>query len=547
MSQQGVPGFPQGNSLYPNSSQGKTPGLPVGDMGLGKTVTSNTDASGNDIYQISGKYGYISKKVYDRRQNRISSYRSSPKNVAPIWTTATAVVVGQTFRLSNGQHITYTTAGNTGAAEPTGYYLGRSINDGTAVAYASEWIKSASDTDAPTVTYAANWAATGLSQQKTLFQAANQQVPTNVISEDGLPFNINSGGGCSNFAGAIGPTPNSITTLVSGSAGSPSFLSGILTEGLAASAFEYDTYICDNKFSLAVGGNTFNLVILIDGVVTQGDTFKNVFGSDNNIVFDFKGVTKWRRVQLYQGFGGAYLKYIGLSQQGRCVTPTPVGDVALLIADSYGDTFSPNANNMFTGLGMALKRRLGLSGLITLASGGCGYVNNNGGAGYTGLQILNSPVNQALFANSTAHKNIKNVIFHMGGNDKNNDRVAAADAALLTWKRARAIWPTAKITAVDSFSAATGPDANNLDWSAKLQAKALEFNDPNFRLVKIVGTDATTAIIYGTGRDGVALGAGTGNASFCISTDNTHPSPNGVNVTSDFISNDIQSQYAQEY
>lgn len=440
--------------------------------------------------------------------------------VSPDRANTTAYTAGKstTLKRANGDHVIVTGSGTTAGAEPTGLIDGRPLTDGTATVYSLGVRKAASDSDAPTISQvtAAGFAAAGLTEVRFATGGLTLQ---HLSSADGMVYSrsgsyvasVNSAIGNASASGnSTGDVPSAVLPPVT------------LPANEAYSTVQIDSEFMCNDRLVGITCHNFgaSFYLLVDGQPAQlGETTIDA-GAGNAVVLDFGGISKPRRITICT-IGGAHASIRGcaITAQGSVYAVPRNGDVMLCLGDSFNNTVTPNT---VPHLDLFLKRYLGLDGLVNAAVGGSGYIAAAVANTYNIPAVLDSPGNRLLWP----YYNPRHVLIQAGGNDKSLAQADIRAAAISTWQKVRALFPTAKITITDGNSGAAGPDAASLTTAATLAEAFSSWADPNSRFIPVVTTLAATAWISGTTNAGEALAVG--NSSLWTSTDDTHPSPGGA-------------------
>ena len=538
--------------------------------GPGSTVIANIDLQG------AINYGWSSRSIpgtpslsqngtnfinFDRTR-KTSAFKAGLQNLAPAWAATTAVQVGSCLTLPGGQHLIYTVAGTTGASAPTGYLCGRPITDGSATAYSSPWFQSAI---APAV--AGPSPSTTVYTTLALMQAAQPQLtnpylfcPTTVgatfgqvqyiTSNDAIIVPVTASTNNCGVAGiqAVISTSaqgqNSSASVTTANVNNPNGLpfypgypagaaAGSNPYGYNTNGHDFEFYVTDTSCFIQL--NAFNNTPLTLQIL-QDD--QPIFGGPPNLaqsvitggVFLNWGTSLLRRkITICVTAGSSYYpSAVYCTAQGKVEAGAPSNDIMLALGDSSHFAVTPAIEGQPHQI-WYFKRLMGYGGIINAAAFGIGYLGNNGANTYNVLQIMQNPVNQAMWS----QKNIRHVFFSCGYNERNTYTPAQICAqALQCWQLARAMWPNAKITITDgectvnSYNDSPGSGSSSgaaYVLAAALQAQFNAWGDNNSRFIQIVGANQYQSWIWGGNNVTQALVSG--NSCELISSDSNHCSP----------------------
>jgi lysophospholipase L1-like esterase len=473
------------------------------------------------------------------RTIRVQSWARGPMVVSPDRANTTAYTAGKSTALkrANGDHTIVTGSGTTAGAEPTGLLDGRPLTDGTVTVYSLGVRKAASDADAPTISQvaAASLAGAGLSEVRFATGGLTLQ---HLSSADGMVYSrsgsyvasVNSAIGNASASGnSTGDVPSAVLPPVTLPA----------NEAYSTVQIDSEFMVNDRMFGITCHNFGASFYLLVDGQPVQlGETTIDA-GGGNAVVLDFGGVAKPRRVAICTvGAAHASIRGCAITAQGSVYAVPRIGDVMLCLGDSFNNTVAPN---VVPHLDFFLKRYLGVDGLVNAAVGGSGYIAASVANTYNILAVLNSPSNLLLWP----YYSPRHVLIQAGGNDKSLVQADIRAAAIATWQRVRALFPTAKITITDGHSGAAGPDSQSLTTATTLAEAFVYWADPNSRFIPVVTTLAATAWISGTTNAGEALSAG--NSSLWTSTDDTHPSPGGARYLARRLAEAIDAAWDSKY
>jgi hypothetical protein len=474
------------------------------------------------------------------REARVASWEKGPLIVAPAYElTPTAYLTGDVRRLASGRHIVCSVAGTSAGAEPTMVFDGRPVTDGTVTWLLTEIVKTASDAGAPTVSYAATAAAAGLTT--TLFASGATALSSYAGIRGAKAVNRTSTY-VGAYAFANGPAAGSGNATANATTAAPA------GPGLSGDVFQVNLWaleivVTDVKFGFVLHNSTgVNYCIEVDGQLLEANPTRHDGTGNKVIVLDFNGVCKRRVVRLVGIDIGLLCKGVALTSQGYFEVPPASVDSMIYFGDSIGSTVTPTTVASLPGgghLGFWLERYLGITELILANVGGSGYVSQNANT-YNIPNLLANANNAAILPTYNA----RHVLIAAGFNDRGGDRAATLSAALSTWRAARVMFPTAKITVLDGYPAGSGPDANAISLSADLATQFAVWNDPNSRYIQTVGASAATAWIQGTGLTSNAVTAG--NSSL-FSGDANHPGPAGCRYYAQRISAAMRTAWGNDF
>lgn len=477
--------------------------------------------------------------IKDARLQKIQAWARGPMVVSPDRANTTAYTAGKstTLKRANGDHVIVTGSGTTAGAEPTGLLDGRPLTDGTATVYSVGVRKAASDADAPTISQvaAAGLAGAGLSEVRFASGGLTLQ---HLNSADGFVFS-RSGAYVASLNSTVGNSQ--VVANSSGDVSSAVLPPFVLPTDEAYSTAQIDSefMVNDRMFGITCHNFGASFYLLVDGQpVHVGETTIDS-GAGNAVVLDFGGVAKPRRVTICTvGAAHASIRGCAITAQGSVYAVPRNGDVMLCLGDSFNNTVTPN---LVPHLDFFLKRYLGVDGMVNAAVGGSGYIVAAVANTYNIPALLDSPGNRILWP----YYNPKHILIQAGGNDKSLAQSAIRAAAISTWQKVRALFPTAKITVTDGHSGAAGPDSQSLTTAATLATAFVDWADQNSRFIPVVTTLASTAWISGSTNAGEALAAG--NSSLWTSTDDTHPSPGGARYLAKRLAEAINLAWGGNY
>jgi len=481
------------------------------------------------------------------RLKRIEAWKKGPMIPAPLRLNNTAYTIGtgeipaNVVRFADGTHWILATAGTTDAAEPVATPMGRPLTDGSCVWYQDQWRTDKLAEGAPTVkpVTAAQLAGEGLIFTRF---AVTSGLPFVVDSEDVIvgSFSTNylsSYNQVVNFSGGGNSTGDVVGTNAAGFKGGVACTRSFAYDKAAHSELTFD--VTDHKFSLGFHNFGAQAMVTIDGRLVQGEPSRFTVGGDAGLIYDFNGEFKRRTITVP---AAAQFRGVGLTAKGF-VSATPKGnDTMLLLADSYGSTSNPSLFLMGV-MGYHLKKELGLSGMINCTSGGTGYFNKVTAQQLNMLERLNNVDNIAAWT----YLNPSHILFAMGNNDVNQNESNARYYMRASWEKARGLFPNAKISVWTCHGGSTGPSAGTFAMGAAIRAEFRAWNDPNSRLIDILGTSAAQSIVSGTSRIDLAINAAE-NVSFVGGfNDNAHPSPFGARYLAQRLAQYINAAWNGEY
>jgi hypothetical protein len=486
------------------------------------------------------------------RQKKIANFLAGAAIAAPNWAAATAYTPGQCVTLPTGQVITCTNAGTSGATAPAlskTALSGRPITDNGVTWYGVYSLNGAGTTDSPlsgdvpvgpnvppSVAVYASAAAAGLTE--TLLSTGGVLNPALKVW-GGIASGVNYANSLAGIALANGLVSGGATGNVTSEAVAAGYSN---LYAYSSNACEAEFYITDSVVAITlISGSNVNPCVTIDGVLMQAASpFNATLGQC--LVFDFNGVVKRRLVNVVVPGGNmASPRGVALSTIGFIEPTDSPNDQMLILGDSIPNTIV--AGNWVVPIGLMaqlIPRYLGLSGGINACIGGTGYVANNGGAGFTIGQNLANVSNISIWsALAPTH-----ILITAGLNDRATSWTTVGPAALAAWQAARSLFPSAKITITDGFSA-SGPDSNALTQAANLLALFNTWGDRNSRFVQSIGPSASTAWVQGTGYSTTALAAG--NSCNFVGSDGIHPTLLGANYQAQRMANAISAAWQTAY
>ena len=476
------------------------------------------------------------------RESRIAAFASGPLVAGPRWRASEAVAVDTVRRLASGHHLVYTAAGTTGSTEPvfgSTVIDGRPVTDGTATAYANGRVLSASRSDAPTVTAVANAAAAGLIE--TGFAVGDFRAPVYSAVQG-----CRSLGTGTSFIGHYCHANG--TAAASGNA--TAVASGPYGAGLSpdyayhANSWAEEFIVTDQYFGLVFANSASAIDVEIDGVQVEAAPTISSGREGWTMTFDYHGAVKRRTVRVVSAAGSVapVLRGVALTTQGRVEAGTTSTDQVLILGDSINATVTPATEAGTQMMSYWVERYLGFGASINMAVGGSGYVSANPNT-FNLPALLANPVNRSLIASYAP--NITHVIVGAGFNDRSRPVAEVAAAALASWKALRVLLPHVRISITDGWSGSGGPDEQSLALAAALSSTFAAWGDPDARLIRSIGTSASTAYVNGTGHAGAPITAG--NSSMYTSTDAVHPSPAGARYLARRLADDIAAAWAGAY
>lgn len=196
----------------------------------------------------------------------------------------------------------------------------------------------------------------------------------------------------------------------------------------------------------------------------------------------------------------------------------------LWLSDSYGNTRVPDTSvaelkyNQEQTLYNIVGEGIGCQYSYGLPSAGGGYV-----------AVGNGTILTMLTLNPITEVQIDYVIIAAGFNDRSSATATVSAVCLLAWQKARSLYPYATIIIVTAWQdrdSSTFTTANEAAYLSQFAA----WNDANSVLIQPMSSEAFKWV-SGSGYTGTTNGSG--NSDFYISTDSTHPSPNGVTYFAD--------------
>lgn len=470
-----------------------------------------------------------------RRAANIAAHLQGPQVIAPLWVTATVYVAGNVVTITGGQHLVCSVGGTSGGAMPvytSAVLTGRPLTDNTVTWYGLPWVKSANDVNAPVITSGASAAAVGLTE--TAFNVGGVVIPQVTPFSSRQKNNANSA--VRHYQFANGPAAGSGNSTADATGDGQSAANVYVTQ-----QWDMEFYVTDAKFGIVAHNSSSPIYVEVDGVMVQGNPLPSSGASGWCLAFDYNGVVKRRLVRVSDVQVGAQIRGVAMTIIGILEPSDSPNDCMLLLGDSLQNTVVPSLITPMAAMqGFWLKRLLGLSSVINATVGGTGYVTF-GANTYNVPAIIANPANQALFAAYAPN----HVMISAGYNDSALSFASVGPAALSSWQATRALLPNAKITIVDGFAEAKGPDANTLAQAANLLGLFNSWNDSNSRFVQAVGPSVNTSWTQGTGNAGAALAAG--NASNFVSTDTSHPTPVGAYYLAQRMAAEIKSVWNGAY
>ncbi len=474
------------------------------------------------------------------RVARIAAYGAGPLVPAPTWRPAEAVGVDTVRRLEDGRHLFYSAAGTTGERPPGPALVdGRPVGDGSATAYLTGRTLAAPRPGAPTLAAAPSASAAGLTE--TGFAAGDFTAPR-FTAVHGCRSISTGTSFVGHYCFANGPASGSgnATAIASGPYGAK--LPAVYS--YHANSWEEEFVVTDRAFGLVFANSASPIDVEIDGTpVEAGPTISS--GAEGwTLTFDFHGTVARRTVRVISGVGSVAptLRGVALSAGGRVDAGPPPRDQLLLFGDSINAAVTPTSEAGAQMLSYWLQRELGFDGAINLAVGGSGYVSENPGS-FNVPHLLANPVNRQLIADYAP--SVRHVLVSAGFNDRNIALAEVQAAALASWRALRALLPDTRITVTDGWSGSSGPDARALALADALAKAFATWGDGNARLVRSVGTSASTAYVQGSGTAGTP--PSDGNSSRYTSVDGVHPSPAGARYLARRLAEDLSAAWKGAY
>lgn len=528
------------NRPYQNSPSSLPGTFTFATLPAATAYAANTEAYTSDQGQVVSngstwiKQGGITNLQAQRAAN-IAAHLNGPQVIAPLWVTATVYVAGNVVTITGGQHLVCSVGGTSGGAMPvytSAVLTGRPLVDNTVTWYGLPWVKSANDVNAPVITSGASAAAVGLVE--TAFNVGGVVIPQ--VTPFSSRQKNNGNAAVRHYQFANGPSTGAGNSTADATSDGQSAANVYQTH-----MWDMEFYVTDAKFGIVAHNSSSPIYVEVDGVMVQGNPLPSSGASGWCLAFDYNGVVKRRLVRVSDVQVGAQIRGVAMTVVGILEPSDSPNDCMLLLGDSLQNTVVPSLTTPMPAMqGFWLKRLLGLSSVVNATVGGTGYVTF-GANTYTVPALITNPANQALItAYAPSH-----VMISAGYNDSALSFGAVGPAALASWQSTRALLPNAKITIVDGFSEAKGPDAATLTQAANLLALFNSWNDSNSRFVQAVGPTASTAWTQGTGNAGAALAAG--NASNYVSTDTAHPTPAGAYYLAQRMANAIKAAWNNAY
>ena len=492
---------------------------------LGNCTTLTTDSAGNNaIGQISGSTSLqVSPLSFVRKQDRTDFITNGSLIQAPAWAPTSPYTVGTEVRLPGGQTILCYAAGTSGASAPTFSATTLMTGDGTV-----------------------SWQWTGrLSRLQP-----NAEIPTIIVSATlataapgctAFAWNNGSNGiqntGNILFAGGISPIgySNVFTGLDSFyNDGTTNTYGQSSVQGLRSVHQQFEFILDSAVVALGAWNSTNSPHFMVwvgdpDGKnMVKVEEMPTILVAGNPCWYGINWPTQRRRryrVEM-RNAGSTVTNVYGIAypSTSSIVAPKVDGMRGLMIFDSYATTVDPGLANFNPEpeklAGLALKY-MGCRFVQAIQQASAGYV-----VGSTTMQGNATPVNiPTMLANNTFNNAQFDVVaFAPGLNDTPQSALVQA-AALLSFQRARALWPNAIFLV---FGLQDGP--NNLGANAQATDTAIynavqQFGDSKTFFWSTLNDGPTPGIaapwVKGTGKLGSITGDG--NADYYIGLAGTHP------------------------
>lgn len=281
------------------------------------------------------------------------------------------------------------------------------------------------------------------------------------------------------------------------------------------------------------GGNYYR--VMVDGRWISAAPQQYPAGSDNVVTIDLSSLSTGSHDVVFEINNGVRPREIRVLPTATITRQVPGPDniVALFTGDSYSE--GQGATGQLIAFPKVMARALGWTDARQVALGGTGYVNPGGAAGSTFSipnQIASWPTVNADLAANGIMPTVDVVVIAGGYNDTDptTDPASAAyqtlyGAALLSYRRVRAMCPNARVYVFGSWNGARGSaDARTLNVENCIKAAYAAWGDGNAAFCPAM-TATPQPFFTGTGRVGATNGSG--NSDQYISGDGVHPSDAG--------------------
>lgn len=552
----------QGNLLgFSNPSQ---PGDGVDSIPAFLSLDENNNFTGilNPVTQapITG-LSMLRDKVRKAYIDQASKpYYSTFWNLPPVWTTGETIVTGQ-CRSSNGNWYIALTSGTTGTFAPNltnpllsqpyaGWYDGAVDGSGTSgvkwVYYsAAQAVYTGDASTSVSVSFSATTdaACTNIYTPVT----GNFGTPTSYIKStrtNSTKQFIPSGVGCTaEFASWVGdlvksPAATNISATQSsgGPLGITSTVGSKSTGFIIANAYwELNTDSAKLQFSTDQFSTGVNTRVLVDDVEVSPSTFvcpaATKAGLNNNNLYTLISLTGAKKIRNVKIFGLTTIRDIRIQPNASLfyVQDLPLRVMWMGDSNSAGSAEGPARPEM--NWPNVMGNKLGVKQVTNISVGGTGFINN--GSGYNYLERLTEQTSSGKPSNSVQYSSSTNVfdivVIAVSGNDTGSASATLQAQQVATFQAARALQPNALIIVHGPFPSSGTYQTGTIACDNTAQAAFAQWNDPNSIYILTMATAPGGQWITGTGYCKVGFTSATGNSSFYVGGDNTHPTDAGIN------------------
>lgn len=393
------------------------------------------------------------------RQGAKAAALRRPANQAPAWASATAYVVSDVVRLTGGQLVICSTAGTSGATEPS-FSSTAAISDNTVRWQALNETTQTAEAGAPAVVIAEVSGVSALGVQRNLLldpSSFSQPTAPNVVAVSG--------------SGAI--TRNRAWSIVDGSTNDNGYGANGQSGKYRTIEFETEADVIEIGYFATTAGfpNERLRVWVNDYPVAEAQLVPGATGGSRFFRLTITAPARTRRIRMAAS-GTMLLMYVAVAT-GQTITP-PVQRSPLMafLSDSFFDTESPAIPSAHYDLGVQVAQKTGFPHCVSWGLGGTSYaLDSSGRKAVQTLVTLNTLATFAPDAVAVCH----------GYNAANNGVTPAAEsaAARASWSTLRTQAPEAPLLIVGTWYRQPSFAAQHDAMQAALKAEFLAFGDAN--------------------------------------------------------------------
>lgn len=447
------------------------------------------------------------------RQGAKAAALRKPANQAAAWASAAPYFASDVVRLTGGQLVICSTAGTSGASEPS-FSSTAAITDNTVVWQALNETTQAAEAGAPSV------AVADVAGNSALGVIRNLLTDASSFSQPTAPNVV--------FVSGSGSTArNNAWSILDGSTNDNGFGANGRSGKYRSIEFETAADVVEIGYFATTAGTPHERmrVWVNDYPVSEAPLVPGATGGARFFRLTITGPARTRRIRI-AAFGAMLLSYVAVGT-GQTITP-PVQRSPLMafISDSFFDTESPSINSAHYDLGVQVAQKTGFPHCVSWGLGGTSYSLDS--SGRKALQSVVTLNTLATFAPEA-------VASCQGYNAANNGVAPATEAAAarLSWGVLRSQAPEATLLVVGTWYRHPSYTAQHDAMQAALKAELLAFGDVNSVFID----PHDNSITRGDGSVIRAPGAAwfnAGNVSWAFppaggAFDGFHPSTPGVN------------------